>query len=46
MVNDVPSYRIDNLPFGGWKDSGPGREGTRYAMEDMTDIKNLVINYS
>jgi len=46
MVNDVPIYRIDNMPFGGWKDSGLGREGTRYAMEDMTDIKHLVINYN
>jgi acyl-CoA reductase-like NAD-dependent aldehyde dehydrogenase len=45
MVNDVPIYRIDNMPFGGWKQSGLGREGTRYAMEEMTDIKHLVINY-
>ena len=46
MINDVPIYRIDNMPFGGWKDSGFGREGTRFAMEEMTDIKFLVINYS
>jgi glyceraldehyde-3-phosphate dehydrogenase (NADP+) len=45
MVNDVSIYRIDNMPFGGWKDSGTGREGTRYAMEEMTDIKFLVVNY-
>jgi len=45
MINDVPIYRIDNMPFGGWKDSGFGREGTRYAMEEMTDIKFLVVNY-
>ena len=45
MVNDVPIYRIDNMPFGGWKDSGFGREGTRYAMESMTDIKFLIVNY-
>jgi acyl-CoA reductase-like NAD-dependent aldehyde dehydrogenase len=45
MINDVPIYRIDSMPFGGWKDSGFGREGTRYAMEEMTDIKHLVINY-
>ena len=46
MVNDVSIYRIDNMPFGGWKESGVGREGTRYAMEEMSDIKFLVLNYS
>jgi acyl-CoA reductase-like NAD-dependent aldehyde dehydrogenase len=46
MVNDVPIYRLDNMPFGGWKESGLGREGTLYAMEEMTDIKHLVINYA
>jgi len=46
MVNDVPIYRIDNMPFGGWKESGLGREGTRYAMEEMSDIRHLVINYA
>jgi len=45
MINDVPIYRIDNMPFGGWRDSGFGREGTRYAMEEMTDVKFLVVNY-
>ncbi|MGV0912282.1 aldehyde dehydrogenase family protein [Martelella sp. FOR1707] len=45
MINDVPIYRIDTMPFGGWKDSGLGREGTRYAMDSMTDIKLLVVNY-
>jgi acyl-CoA reductase-like NAD-dependent aldehyde dehydrogenase len=46
MVNDVSIYRIDNMPFGGWKESGLGREGTRYAMEEMSDIKFLVLNYN
>jgi acyl-CoA reductase-like NAD-dependent aldehyde dehydrogenase len=46
MINDVPIYRIDNMPFGGWKESGFGREGTRYAMEEMSDIKFLVVNYA
>lgn len=46
MVNDVSIYRIDNMPFGGWKESGVGREGTRYAMDEMSEIKLLVINYA
>ncbi len=43
VVNDVSSYRVDNMPYGGVKDSGVGREGIRFAMEDMTEIRNLVI---
>ena len=43
VINDVPSYRVDNMPYGGVKDSGLGREGVRVAMEDMTEIRNLVI---
>jgi acyl-CoA reductase-like NAD-dependent aldehyde dehydrogenase len=46
MINDVSIYRIDNMPFGGWKSSGVGREGTRYAMDEMSEIKLLVINYA
>ena len=43
LINEVPSWRVDNLPYGGVKDSGIGREGVRYAMQDMTEIRSLVI---
>jgi len=44
IVNDYPTYRIDHMPYGGVKDSGFGREGVRYAMEEMTELKLLAIN--
>jgi acyl-CoA reductase-like NAD-dependent aldehyde dehydrogenase len=42
IVNDVPTYRSDQMPYGGVKDSGLGREGVKYAMEEMTETKILV----
>jgi len=43
IVGDVPSFRVDNMPYGGVKGSGIGREGVRYAMEDMTETRLLVL---
>jgi acyl-CoA reductase-like NAD-dependent aldehyde dehydrogenase len=44
IAGDVPSFRIDHMPYGGVKDSGHGREGLRYAIEEMTEPKLLVMN--
>jgi acyl-CoA reductase-like NAD-dependent aldehyde dehydrogenase len=44
MINQVPTFRVENMPYGGVKDSGVGREGVRYAMEEMTEPRSLVIN--
>lgn len=44
VVNDIPTYRADHQPYGGMKDSGLGREGVRYAIEDMTEVKILSMN--
>jgi len=44
MINDIPTYRIDHMPYGGVKDSGLSREGLRYAIEDMTEPRLMVVN--
>jgi acyl-CoA reductase-like NAD-dependent aldehyde dehydrogenase len=43
LIGDVPSWRVDHMPYGGVKDSGFGREGVRFAMEEMTEIRLLAI---
>jgi len=44
IINNVPTWRVENMPYGGVKSSGTGREGVKYAMEEMTEPKLLVIN--
>jgi glyceraldehyde-3-phosphate dehydrogenase (NADP+) len=43
IINDIPGYRIDHMPYGGVKDSGLGREGIKYAIDHMTELRTLVI---
>jgi glyceraldehyde-3-phosphate dehydrogenase (NADP+) len=44
IANDFPTLRVDNFPYGGVKDSGFGREGIRYSMEEMSEPRMLVLN--
>ncbi|MFZ5517806.1 MAG: aldehyde dehydrogenase family protein [Candidatus Zhuqueibacterota bacterium] len=43
IINDIPTYRVDHMPYGGNKESGIGREGLKYAIEEMTNIRMVVI---
>ncbi|MFE1627357.1 aldehyde dehydrogenase family protein [Brevibacillus reuszeri] len=43
MINDIPTFRVDNMPYGGVKDSGFGREGIKYAVEELTELKLIAI---
>lgn len=44
MINDVPTFRVDHMPYGGVKNSGLGREGLKFTIEEMTEIKLVVFN--
>ena len=44
MINDTSTFRVDHMPYGGVKQSGFGREGVRYAIEEMTELKLVVYN--
>ena len=44
LVNEIPTFRADHMPYGGVKDSGLGREGVKYAIQEMTEPKLLVWN--
>ena len=46
LINEIPTFRADQMPYGGVKNSGLGREGVRYAIEEMTERKLLVLNLS
>ena len=42
--NDIPTFRVDHMPYGGVKDSGFGREGLKYAIQEMTEMRMLALN--
>lgn len=44
IINDIPTFRVDHMPYGGVKESGLGREGIKYAVEEMTELKLVIFN--
>lgn len=44
IINDVPTFRVDHMPYGGVKESGTGREGIKFAIKEMTELKLMVVN--
>jgi acyl-CoA reductase-like NAD-dependent aldehyde dehydrogenase len=44
LINDIPTFRVDHMPYGGVKESGVGREGIKYAIEEMTELKLVIFN--
>ncbi|WP_420491922.1 aldehyde dehydrogenase family protein [Neobacillus niacini] len=44
LINDIPTFRVDHMPYGGVKKSGAGREGIKYAIEEMTEMKLIIFN--
>ncbi|MBM7661374.1 acyl-CoA reductase-like NAD-dependent aldehyde dehydrogenase [Bacillus mesophilus] len=44
LINDIPTFRVDHMPYGGVKESGTGREGIKYAIEEMTELKLVIFN--
>lgn len=44
LINDIPTFRVDHMPYGGVKESGTGREGLKYAVEEMTEMKLVIWN--
>jgi len=46
LINDTSDFRVDFMPFGGYKFSGLGREGIRFAIEEMTEIKLVIYNFN
>ncbi|WP_457612459.1 aldehyde dehydrogenase family protein, partial [Methanocaldococcus sp.] len=46
LINNSPTFRMDNMPFGGVKKSGLGREGVKYAIDELSELKTIVIRHN